>query len=150
MTRRFGTGMAALAAVALGAMGLMAQSGRPQRGQFDFEARANFIAGYLGLTDSQKAQAKEIFGPAKAEFEQGRGQMQSAREALEAAVKANTSDAEIERAAAAVGALHTQHVASMAKKFAKFHSILTPEQKEKAAELRAHMRERVQGMIGRL
>lgn len=150
MTRRFGTRMAALVAVALGAMGLMAQGGRPQRGPLDFEARADFIAGYLGLTDSQKAQAKEIFGPAKAEFEQGRGQMQSAREALESAVKTNASDTEIERAAAAVGALHAQHVASMAKRLAKFHSILTPEQKEKAAALRTHMRERVQGMIGRL
>ena len=72
------------------------------------------------------------------------------RAALESAVKANASDAEIERAAAAVSALHTQHVASMAKRFAKFYAILTPEQKEKAEELRGRMKERVQGMIGRL
>lgn len=150
MNRRFVTRMAALAAVALGAAGLMAQGVRQHGRMFDFEARANFVAGYLGLTDAQKAQAKEIFGPAKAEFEQGRGQMESARAALELAVKSNASDAEIERAAAAVSALHTQHVASMAKRFAKFYAILTPEQKEKAAELRARMKERVQGMIGRL
>ncbi|MFN7937047.1 MAG: Spy/CpxP family protein refolding chaperone [Bryobacteraceae bacterium] len=150
MNRRFVTRMAAVVAVALGAMGLMAQGVRKHGGPFDFEARANFIAGYLGLTDGQKAQAKEIFGPAKAEFEQGRGQVQSAREALETAVKSNASDAEIERAAAALGALHTQHAASMAKRFAKFYTILTPEQKEKAEALRAQMKERVQGMIGRL
>ncbi|MBS1829548.1 MAG: Spy/CpxP family protein refolding chaperone [Acidobacteria bacterium] len=150
MNRRFVTRMAAVVAVALGAVGLMAQGVRQHGGMFDFEGRANFIAGYLGLTDAQKAQAKEIFGPAKAEFEQGRGQVQSAREALEKAVKSNASDVEIERAAAALGALHTQHVASMAKRFAKFYTILTPEQKEKAEALRAQMKERVQGMIGRL
>ncbi len=149
MTRTFVTRMAVAAIAGVFAIGLMAQSGRPQGRRMDPEARANFIAGYLGLTDSQKAQAKEIFGSARSEFEQGRGQMQSAREALEAAVKSNASDAQIDQAAAAVGALTTQRVASMSKRFAKFWSILTPEQREKAEALREQWKDRLQSAIGR-
>ncbi|MBL8173772.1 MAG: Spy/CpxP family protein refolding chaperone [Bryobacterales bacterium] len=149
MNRRLMTRIAGVAAVTTLGVGLMAQSGRPQRGQFDPEARAAFLAGYLELTDSQKTQAKEIFASARTEAEQARGQMKSAREALEAAVKTNASDSRIDQASAAVGALATQQVASMAKRFAKFYAILTPQQKEKLETLKAQWEDRIGGMLGR-
>ena len=97
----------------------------------------NFLAGYLSLTDAQKQQAQSIFDAAQTASETARGQMASAREALQTAVKANRSEAELDRLAAAVGTIEGQLIAVDAKASAKFYALLTAEQKAKYDELRS-------------
>ena len=93
--------------------------------------RLDYLAGYLSLTDSQKAQAKTIFDAAAAASETARGQFTAAQEALTAGVKANRTDAELDRLAAAVGLIQGQMAAINAKAGAKFYALLTAEQKTK-------------------
>lgn len=106
--------------------------GRPGgSGAPDPAARHEFMAGYLGLSESQKEQAKAIFSEGAAEREQMRGQMQAAREALRDAVKGNKTDAEIERIAAELGAMHARVTGQQAKQQRRFYQILNDEQKKK-------------------
>ena len=93
--------------------------------------RLDYLAGYLSLTDSQKPQAKIIFDAAATANETARGQFTAAQEALTAGVKANRTDAELDRLAAAVGLVQGQLAAINAKASAKFYALLTPEQKTK-------------------
>lgn len=87
-----------------------------------------FLAGYLNLTESQKTQAEAIFSAARTASEPVRGRMTSAREALEAAVRAGKTDAEIDAASASIGSLSGQLTAIQSKAMVKFRAILTPEQ----------------------
>lgn len=93
--------------------------------------RLNFLAGYLSLTDAQKTQAQTIFTAAETASQTAQGQLASAREALQATVKANSPDAEIDRLAAALGVLQGQLLAIQTKASAKFYALLTTEQKAK-------------------
>ncbi len=93
--------------------------------------RLDFLAGYLTLTDAQKAQAKTIFDAADTAATTARGSLTAAHDALEAAVKANRADAELDRLAAAVGVVQGQLAAIHAKAEAKFYALLTAEQKTK-------------------
>jgi Spy/CpxP family protein refolding chaperone len=93
--------------------------------------RLDFLAGYLTLTDAQKTQAQSIFDAASTASETARGAAQSAHDALEAAIKTNPADAELDRLAAAVGVVHGQLAAIQAKAEAKFYALLTAEQKTK-------------------
>ena len=95
----------------------------------------DFLAGYLSLTDAQKQQAQTIFNAAETASETARGQHQSAREALQTAIKANGSETELDRLAAAVGTIEGQLLAINAKASAKFYALLTAEQKAKYDEL---------------
>jgi Spy/CpxP family protein refolding chaperone len=136
MLTRFSKRAAILTVAALCSLPLAAQrpgGGGPPAGAADASQRHEFVAGYLGLTDSQKEQVKVIFAPMQSAQEAMRGQMQSKQEELQAAVKANQRDQQIEQIAAAIGALHAQQIAGQAKVRAKFYAILTPEQKEKLA-----------------
>ncbi len=134
MLTRFSKRTAVLALAALCSLPVAAQrpgGGGPPAGAGDPAQRHEFMAGYLGLTDSQKEQAKAIFAPMQSAQESLRGQMQSKQEELQAAVKTNQSDQQMEQIAAAIGTLQAQQVATRAKSFAKFYAILTPEQKAK-------------------
>jgi len=93
--------------------------------------RLDYLAGYLSLTDAQKTQAKTIFDAAEAATETARGQSDVARTALNTAVKANASDAELDRLSAAIGVIQGQITAINAKAQAKFYALLTAEQKAK-------------------
>ena len=93
--------------------------------------RLDFLAGYLTLTDAQKAQAKTIFDAASTASTTAEGQLTAAHDALTAAIKANRADSELDRLAAAVGAIHGQIEAIHAKAMAKFYALLTAEQKIK-------------------
>lgn len=125
MTRRLSMAMFALAA----ALPMIAQpgGGPPRGGGF----RIDYLAGYLGLTESQKTQATTIFDAAKSASETARGQMTSARSALATAVKANAADNELDRLAAAIGVIEGQLAGIQAKANAKFYALLTAEQKAK-------------------
>ncbi|MDX1980748.1 MAG: Spy/CpxP family protein refolding chaperone [Bryobacteraceae bacterium] len=98
--------------------------------------RLDFLAGYLSLTEAQKTQAQAIFDAASAASETARGTAQSAHEALQTAIKANASDTELDRLAAAAGAAHGQMTAIQAKAQAKFYALLTAEQKAKYDAMR--------------
>jgi Spy/CpxP family protein refolding chaperone len=103
------------------------------------KARA-FIASYLGLTESQKTRAKEIFEAARVQAQPVAAQLKQGHQALREAVKAGKSDAEIDALARQQGALMGQLSATRAKAFAKLYTLLTPEQKDKADQLREHVR----------
>ena len=88
MTRRLLTGLLAILSVTP----IFAQRGRPG-GPGGGESRGlDYLAGYLGLTESQKTQAQTIFDAAATASETARGQLSGARDALRAAAKANQSD----------------------------------------------------------
>ena len=91
----------------------------------------DFLAGYLSLTEAQKTQAKTIFDAAETASETARGSLTAARTALNTAVKANASDAELDRLSAAIGVIYGQLTAIQAKASAKFYALLTAEQKTK-------------------
>lgn len=113
----------------LTALPVLAQPGPGMRGGGG--NRLDYLAGYLSLTDAQKTQAQAIFDAAETATETARGQLDSARTALTTAVKANASDAEIDRLSAAIGVIHGQVTAIQAKAQAKFYALLTAEQKTK-------------------
>ena len=128
MTRRFLVATLAIATT----IPNFAQEGRP----VDGSRRLDFLAGYLGLSEAQKTQAKAIFDAAGQAAEMPLGQLAGARDALRQAVKDNKPDAELDRLAAAVGTLEGQLAAIHAKASAKFYALLNSEQKQKYDQLR--------------
>src|SRR4051794_5914521 len=74
----------------------------------------SFLSGYLGLSETQTTAAKVIFDAANTASTTLRGSLQSAHDALEAAVKAG-SDSQIDQLAAAVGVVQGQLEATRAK-----------------------------------
>ncbi|MEP7365824.1 MAG: Spy/CpxP family protein refolding chaperone [Acidobacteriota bacterium] len=119
--------LAILTLTILAALPVMAQPG-PRGGGGN---RLDYLAGYLSLTDAQKTQAKAIFDAAATATETARGTLDGAHTALQTAVKANASDAELDRLSAAIGTIQGQITAIQAKAQAKFYALLTAEQKTK-------------------
>ena len=117
----------------LPALPVLAQRGRPADG--GSSRRLDYLAGYLELSDTQKQQAQSIFDAAEQAKTTLGGQLNSSRDALRAAAKANQSDAELDRLAAATGALEGQLAAIDAKAFSKFYALLTADQKTKHDEM---------------
>jgi Spy/CpxP family protein refolding chaperone len=115
-----------LTLLTLSALPILAQPGPRSQA-----SRLDYLAGYLSLTDAQKTQAQVIFTAAQSAAETARGQMDSARTALTTAIKANASESELDRLAAAIGAIDGQLAAIHAKAEAKFYALLTAEQKTK-------------------
>lgn len=122
------------------AAGLMAQPGpggpRPGRGTPPapaemVERRVQMLTTRLELTAAQQAQAKTIFTEEANAIQALSSKWTEARDAMEKAVKTTGLDADIERAAAALGALETQTATIRGKAQAKFRAILTPDQKTK-------------------
>jgi Spy/CpxP family protein refolding chaperone len=132
VTAALGLALFALPAAAQGPR----MMGRGGPGGFDGSRRLDFLAGYLSLTETQKTQAKTIFDSAATASETARGSLTGAHEAVRAAVKAGSPDAEIDRLAAAVGTIQGQLVAINAKAEKAFYAILTAEQKTKYDSLR--------------
>ena len=114
--------------ILVAALPMMAQGPRGGRGGSN---SLDYLAGYLTLTDSQKAQAKTIFDAANTASETSRGQLTGVHDALQAAVKANKPDAELDGLAAAVGVVEGQMAGIRAKASAKFYALLTAEQQTK-------------------
>lgn len=105
--------------------------------------RLERIAKRLNLTDEQKAQARAIAEDARTQVKALAPQLKDQREAVREAVQKNADDNTIRNLAAKQGDLHAQLAAIRIKSMAKFYAILTPEQKQKAAE----MRERLQDFL---
>jgi Spy/CpxP family protein refolding chaperone len=97
----------------------------------------------LNLTAAQKQQADTIFGDAKQKAEPIREEMRQNREALHAAVKANNTS-QIETLSMHQGELHGKMMAVRSAAMAKFYTILTPEQRTQADQMRTRMRQRME------
>jgi hypothetical protein len=85
--------------------------------------RHEFMAGYLGLTESPKGQVKQVkvtFAPVRRAAESMRGQLQSKQEELQAASKANQTDQQMEQFTSTIGVLHAQQVAVQVQARTKF------------------------------
>jgi periplasmic protein CpxP/Spy len=96
----------------------------------------------LNLTPAQKQQAETIFNDAKQKAEPIREEMRQNREALHAAMKANNTS-QIEQLSSRHGELEGKAMAIRSAAMAKFYTILTPEQRTKAEEMRSQMRSRM-------
>jgi hypothetical protein len=116
--------------------GLFAQ-GRPERGgtpptaEQMIDRRVQMLTTLLTLDSAQQAQAKTIFTDEATASKALQTGAQAAHEALQAAVKAGASDAQIDQLAAAVGTVQGQGAAIHAKAQTKFRLILNSAQKEK-------------------
>ena len=93
--------------------------------------RLDFLAGYLSLTDTQKTAAKAVFDAADTASTTAQGAVASAHDAFAAAIKAGTSDNQIDTLAAAVGAAESKVIAIRGKADVKFRALLTADQKTK-------------------
>ncbi|MGA2327302.1 MAG: Spy/CpxP family protein refolding chaperone [Bryobacteraceae bacterium] len=132
-------GIMALSALVGGMLLAQGPGLRARRMGMRGRASQELLAGYLGLTDAQKAQAKTIFDNAKAAAQPIRTEIQQARTNLNAAIKAGQP---VDAPAAAVGNLFGQLTAIQAKAREQFRAILTPDQLTKLDQFEARVRNR--------
>lgn len=102
----------------------------------------------LGLTDAQKDQVKTIAQTHRDEQKALGDRARTAREALHAAITAETVDeALIRQRSADVAAVEADLAVAQAQMHAEVWQILTPEQKSKAAEFQASVQERMKNRL---
>jgi Spy/CpxP family protein refolding chaperone len=104
------------------------------------QKRGDRIARFLNLTEAQKAQFASEWQATRASARSIHGQLKQLRQPMFQAVRANDTAA-IGQLSAKQGALEGQLSAMRHEEFAKIYSQLTPEQRAKADQLPAHMRE---------
>jgi Spy/CpxP family protein refolding chaperone len=142
---RFGT-VAAMAAGMAFAQAPAGTSGQQpgQRMEQRMEQRREFheqMMQELNLTDAQKADAKAIFGKARADAKPVRDEMRQNHEALYAAIKADDT-AKIHSLSAKQGTLMARLMEIRADARARFYAKLTPEQRIKADQMHQKMMQR--------
>ena len=98
------------------------------------------IAQYLNLTPAQEAQATAEFQTVRQSAQPIRAQLKQVRLAMFQAVRANDS-AKIDQLSAQEANLKGQISALRQQAFARLYTTLTPEQKAKADQLPAHLRQ---------
>lgn len=127
--------VATLVILACAASVMLAQTAPPQPPDPAkmVEHRIKRLTTLLSLTDAQQQQALAIFISEQKGGTTVHEQMRTARQSLDAAVKANNT-AGITQAATTIGNLTAQMIADHAKAQAAFYQILTPEQQQKMAE----------------
>ena len=99
------------------------------------------LANYLNLTPDQRDQAKAILEQAKAAAQPILAQVKAGREQLANAVKSGASDADIDRLSIQQGVLNGQLIAIRTKAMGKVYAILTPDQRQKADQLRNRLQQ---------
>jgi len=135
------TSIASLSAVMFLALPLAAQP--PGRGPGygpgggDPSRMLQHLGTTLDLTESQKMAATAIFDAAKKQAEPLQTALSESRQAIESAVNANKSDAEIDALTAKQGTLIGQAGAIQAKAQRSFLGLLTAQQREKLDKLHA-------------
>jgi len=132
--------IATIAALAAGMA--IAQPATPAQGGGHKAARHRMFQA-LDLSDAQKQQAKQIFQQARETAQPVAKQLRENREALQAAVKANNLS-QIQTLSAQAGPLQAQLLAIRSEAMAKFYATLTPEQRTKADQIQARVRQRMQ------
>lgn len=91
----------------------------------------------LGLDAGQQASLKAILSDQQNSASALKSNLENARAALAAAVKANSSDSQIDQLSGDLAAAFAQAVAAQAKAAAKFYALLTADQKQKFDKLAA-------------
>jgi Spy/CpxP family protein refolding chaperone len=104
------------------------------------QKRGDRIARFLNLTEAQRAQFTSELQATHAAARPIHGQLKQVRQQMFQAVRANDTGA-IRQLSAKEGALEGRLSAMRHDEFAKIYSQLTPEQRAKADQLPAHMRE---------
>jgi Spy/CpxP family protein refolding chaperone len=104
-----------------------------------FDRQLEHVAHVLGLTDSQKEQARVILRNARESSQPLQQELRQNRERLTAAAK-SASEPDIQRLATEQGRLLGQLVAIRTRALAKFYQTLSPEQRVKCDELRQQSR----------
>jgi Spy/CpxP family protein refolding chaperone len=100
----------------------------------------------LDLTDAQKAQVKEIMEASKAKVQPLRESMKANRQKLQAATENGKFDeAAVQALANENASLSAQLLVERSRVKSQIFNILTPEQREKAAQLKSQMKERFKG-----
>lgn len=94
--------------------------------------RAHKMMRALDLSPQQKQQAKSIFQNTRQQAQPLAQQLKQDRQSLSAAIQSNNT-AQIQQLTAAMGTLHGQVAGIRAAGRAQFLTILTPDQKAKAA-----------------
>jgi Spy/CpxP family protein refolding chaperone len=132
----------AAAAVIAGGMVVAAQevSSQPAQPVARQHRRGARLAQYLNLTPAQAAEAKAEFQAVRQSAQPIRQQLKQVRVAMFQAIQANDT-AKIDQLSAQEAGLHGQIAAMRHEAFAKMYSTLTPEQRAKADQLPAHMRQ---------
>lgn len=103
--------------------------------------------GALGLTDAQREQVKAAMESHKTEFEQQFEKARAARTALHDAVTADTFDeAAVRQKAADLAVVEADGAVLRAKVHSEVWALLTPEQRQKAKDLKAQAGERMSRM----
>ncbi len=99
----------------------------------------------LDLTDEQKAQVKQIMQTSRENTKSVREQMKANRQQLEAVSEnGNFDQAQVQALAAQQGNLHAQMIVEKERVKSQIYQILTPEQKAKAAEMKASFKQKMQ------
>lgn len=107
-----------------------------------WEGHGGRIEKLLDLTDAQKETLKAQREAQADAREAQQAKIAKAHEALAAAVEAGANDAELSALADTLGKLHAEQVLAGAKARKAFVAVLTDEQKQKLADLKAKREER--------
>jgi Spy/CpxP family protein refolding chaperone len=111
-------------------------------------AMVHLRLGQLGLSEEQKQQVKTILGNHRAEFQALRERAVPARRALADAVTSGDETA-IRQRSAELSAVQADTALLAARVHAEIVKILTPEQQQKAQELRKQLQDRADRRRGR-
>jgi Spy/CpxP family protein refolding chaperone len=98
------------------------------------------LAAHLNLTEAQREQAKAAFQAAREQSKPVMEQLRTTRQELADAVKSGKTEVEIDMIAKRQGELMGQLAGIHSKAMTKVHATLTPEQREKANQLRERFR----------
>lgn len=94
------------------------------------------MAAELGLSDQQKAKARELFEKGRGEHRPAMEAMRQERQQLQALIHSGSADESAIRAQAAkVAALQSDLAVQRGAQAKQFHALLTPEQAEKLKDL---------------
>ena len=142
----------AMAVLALGAIFVAAQKA-DHKG--DHEGRGFRRGGHhrggmmlrgLDLTDAQKTQVKEIMDASKAKVQPLRESMKANRQKLQLATENGKFDeAQVQAIANENASVSAQLFVERTRVKSQIFNILTPEQREKAAQMKSQMKERFKG-----
>jgi Spy/CpxP family protein refolding chaperone len=110
-----------------------------------------FALRQLELTDTQREQVRGVMQAHQAEFKELGDRMRTAREALDAAISADTIDESAIRGRSAEwAAVEADGAVLRARVRQEVFGLLTPEQQAKAKELKAQMQQRMKQRADRI
>jgi Spy/CpxP family protein refolding chaperone len=121
--------------------GMMMRDGGPM-------GMVRLVLGQLGLSDDQKQQVKTILGNHQADFQALREKVVPARRALADAI-ASGDEAAIRQHSTELSAVQTDMALLASKVHGEIFKILTPEQQQKAKDLRQKFESRMDQRRGR-